>query len=322
MKGNRRMDYKKIIKDRERRMRILQCFRFIPDKQMIKLQYRIKTGRKLNLKSPKRFTEKLQWYKLYYRNPLMCQCVDKYDVREYVKSKGLKLILNECYGIYENVDEIDFQSLPKQFVIKDTLGGGGTSVIIVKNKDIFNLNSAKSKMQKWVEIPECYIDDGREWPYYSGRKHRIIIEKYIEADEHLGGLIEYKFFCFNGKVHYLYVLVDRELGRGVSLGIFDEKFNKLPYSRVDERPLLRTIEKPDNYQNMIDIAETLSADFPHARIDLFNQDNHICFGEITFFDGSGYMEFTPDAFDYEIGGKFILPQAFKDVSRDTLINLT
>ena len=126
------MDYKKIIKNRSIRLKILQIFSFIPDKTMIKLQYRVKTGNKLNLKKPQRFTEKLQWYKLYYKNPLMIQCVDKYEVRKYVKSKGLEDILIPCYGVYDSADNINWKKLPDKFVMKDTLGGGGVSVILVK----------------------------------------------------------------------------------------------------------------------------------------------------------------------------------------------
>ena len=129
------MDYKKIIKNRETREKILRVLSFIPDKQMLELQYRIKTGHKLNLKDPRRFTEKLQWYKLYYKDPLLIRCVDKYEVRSYVEEKGLGDILTKCYGVFEKAEDVDFDSLPQSFVIKDTLGSGGNSVIIVKDKD-------------------------------------------------------------------------------------------------------------------------------------------------------------------------------------------
>ena len=124
-------------------MKILNFLSFVPDKQMLKIQYRMKTGRKLNLKNPKRWTEKTQWYKLYYRNPLMIQCVDKYEVREYVKHCGLENILNSCYGVYDNVDDIDFTKLPSQFVIKDTLGGGSNSVVVVKDKSSIKIDELK-----------------------------------------------------------------------------------------------------------------------------------------------------------------------------------
>lgn len=137
------MDYKKIIKSRSLRLKLLRLLSFVPDKYMLKVQYRIKTGNNLNLKNPKRFTEKLQWYKLYYRDSLMIKCVDKYDVREYIRSKGLDKILIPCYGVYNSDDDINWNQLPNQFVMKDTLGGGGTSVIIVKDKNSADIDEIK-----------------------------------------------------------------------------------------------------------------------------------------------------------------------------------
>jgi hypothetical protein len=300
------MDYKKIIKSRETRLRILRTLDLIPDKTMIKMQYFIKTGRRLNLKNPQRYTEKLQWYKLYYRDPLMQQCADKYDVREYVRSKGLGYILNECYGVYERVEDIDFDSLPDQFVLKDTLGGGGNSIIICKDKATFDFENAKKQMQKWLSIDSNKKNEGREW-VYQGRKHRIIIEKYIESNLSEGGLVDYKFFCFNGEPKYLYVIADRILGQIAGIGIFNVNFELLSVIRTDERPLERNIEKPKNFDEMIDIVKIISKDFPHVRVDLYNQDGNIIFGENTFFDGSGYHKYEPDEFDYELGSYFKLP---------------
>ena len=173
------MDYKKILKSRSLRLKILQFLSFIPDVPMNKMQYKIKTGRKLNLKNPQRFTEKLQWYKLYYKNPLMIQCVDKYDVREYVKSKGLEDILIPCCGVFEDANEIKWDNLPNEFVIKDTLGGGGNSVIIVEDKDKADIENIKQTISTWTERKAHVKEAGREWPYYSGNNHRIIIEKCL-----------------------------------------------------------------------------------------------------------------------------------------------
>ena len=155
-------------------------------------------------------------------------------------------------------------------------------------------------MTEWVNT-KLKKSGGREWPYYSGKKHRIIIEKYIESDESKGGLIDYKFFCFNGKVEYIYVIADRKLGNGAGFGIFDKEFKLLPYRRCDEKKLERTIEKPKNFNDLIKYSETLSKNFLHARIDFYNQNNEIIFGEITFYNGSGYMSFEPDEFDFELG---------------------
>lgn len=273
---------------------------------MLKLQYRIKTGRKLNLKNPKRYTEKLQWYKLYYRDQDMVRCADKYDVRSYIEELGLSHILNECYGVYDTAEEIDFDKLPNQFVLKDTLGGGGNSVLIVRDKATMDIELVKTQLRKWVNEPHRAKSGGREWPYYSGKKHRIIVERYIESDENAGGLIDYKFFCFYGKVAFLYGIADRIFGQGSGLGIFDKDFCRLPY-QVKNKPLTRKIKKPDHYDDMLVCAKRLSEKFPHARVDLYNLAGKVIFGEITFYDASGYTIFDPDEFDFELGDKFILP---------------
>jgi hypothetical protein len=299
------MNYKKFIKSRNLRLKIMKLLNFLPDEMVVSLQYRIKTNRKLNLLVPKRYTEKLQWYKLYYKDPLMGECVDKYEVRNYVMKLGYANILIPLLGVYDSVEDINFDILPNSFVIKDTLGGGGNSVIIVKNKFEENYDKIKKHIKRWIKKSQGK-HPGREW-VYEGKKNRIVIEKYLVANESEGGLIDYKFFCFNGKVEYIYGIADRTLGQAVGLGIFDSNFNLLPYKRVDENPLTRTIKKPKNYELMVKCAEDLSKNFPHARIDLYNQNGEIYFGEITFFDGSGYMCFDPDEFDYIMGEKFLLP---------------
>ena len=299
------MDYKKIIKSRDLRRKILRLLSFVPDKIMLKMQYRAKTGRKLDLRNPKRFTEKLQWYKLYYKNPLLIQCVDKYDVREYVKSKGLEKILIPSYGVFESADEIDWDALPDQFVMKDTLGGGGTSVIIVKDKNNEERDELKRKISEWTAIKANVKSDGREWPYYSGKKHRIIIEKYIDSDSSKTGLIDYKFFCFNGKTEFLYVMGNRKVGEQVRVRLMDRSFKRIPVLRVGDADM-DEVSKPQNYHEMLLIAEKLAQDFPHVRVDLYNVEGKILFGELTFYNASGYMKYDPDDFDIEIGNKFIL----------------
>lgn len=300
------INYKKIIKSRSLRVKILRLLAFIPDKVMIKMQYRIKTGHRLDLKNPQRFTEKLQWYKLNYKNPDMIRCVDKYDVREYVKEKGLKDILIPCLGVYENEAEIQWESLPKSFVIKDTLGVGGASVIIVEDKNTIDFVALKKTLNEWTSINPHIRDGGREWPYYNGKKHRIIIEHFLESDKDKGGLVDYKFFCFNGIPTWMYIISDRELGQPSQFGIYDMNFIKQDVQRDDEKPQSRVFTRPNSFEKMKQISSVLSKDFPEARIDLYDVNGKIRFGEITFFDGSGYMTFTPDSFDYEMGKAFIL----------------
>ena len=301
------MDYKKIIKKRSTRQKVLKALSFIPDEPMVRLQYWIKTGRLLNLKNPKRYTEKLQWYKLNYKDPLMAKCVDKYDVREYVESLGLESILNDCYGVFNSAEEVDFEVLPNSFVLKDSLGGGGNSVIICKDKAKANLEDYRALMRIWVNKPRAKTG-GREWPYYSGKSHRIVVEKYLEQDD--GDLPDFKFFCFDGKVFCVYLMTNyRENHDNGILGFLDRDFNLLPVHRADFKPLTVQPQKPENYQQMVEYAEILSKAFPHVRVDFFNINGQIVFGELTFFMASGYFMFEPDSFDYEMGRCFKLPKA-------------
>lgn len=299
------MDYKQMIKSRKMRVRIMQALSFVPDPIMVKTQYRLKTGHRLNLKNPKRYTEKLQWYKLYYRDPLMAQCADKCEARKYVEQCGLCDILNEVYGVYDTPGEIDFEKLPNSFVLKDTLGGGGNAVILVRDKFKMDEAAVRKQMTGWVNEPEHKKHPGREW-VYDGRRHRIIAEKYIESSSEDGGLIDYKFFCFGGQAEFLYVVADREIGMQAGFGIFDADYQRLQVNRADEKPLTREVPKPENYEELKSMAERLAKPFPHARIDFYDVNGQIVFGEITFFDGSGYMMFEPDEFDFLLGEKFRL----------------
>ena len=429
------------------RKRILYWLNWIPDWIMIPLQYKIHTGRTLHLRNPKRFTEKLQLYKLKYRNPDMLRCTDKYEVRSYVDEKGMGDYLIPLIGVYNKAEEIDFDALPRQFVAKTTDGGGGNSVFICKDKEKIMEEDFFARMRKWMAEPKG-LHAGREWAYENNFPRRIVIEKLIgnermkdlpdykffcfdgkpmycqliqdratketidfydmewnhmpfyglnplcgpaaepatkplgfeqmteiaeklskdypfvrvdlynvegttffgeltfypasgyghftpdEWDERLGellnipceqligggkyliingetyqlyqgdDLVDYKFFCFNGKVHYVYGICDRKVGVSAQFGIYDREFNKLDVDRCDERHQEVALPKPQKYERMVEVAERLSEGFPHVRVDLYNVMGQIYFGELTFYDGSGYMKFSPDSFDFEMGEKF------------------
>lgn len=297
------MTYKDIFKSQSLRFSILNALRWVPDSIMLSLQYRIKMGFWPELNHPKRYTEKLQLYKMKYRNPIMQQCVDKYEVRKYVESKGLGHILNELYGVYDTPEEINFDALPDKFVIKSTSGGGGNNVIVVKDKATCDIAKIKETISLWLKDQAGQINAGREWAYTGISKTRIIIENYLE-DKNRSNLTDYKFFCFNGEPKFLYVVTDRKPGEYAFFGVYDIHFNKMQVYRCDERRAEYTVAKPKNYEEMIEAARTLSADFPHVRVDLYNVDGKIYFGELTFYDGSGYFHYDPDKFDYEVGSYF------------------
>lgn len=297
------MDYKKIFRNKKLRLSLLGLLKFVPDKLMIKLQYRVKTGRTLNLASPRRYTEKIQWYKLNYRNPLMPKCSDKYLVRDYVINKGYSHLLNELYGVYKCVDEIDFEALPDSFAIKHTNGSGEN--IFVNDKSKVDLEAIRTEIRRWLS--KEHINYGREWGY-DNVESKIVIEALLSRDDN-NDLPDYKFFCFNGRVEYLYTMVDyvddHDAGR---CSFFDRKFNKLPYHRSEYKEINRDIPKPSQFETMLQVAEDLSSDFPHVRVDFYNVNDQVIFGELTFYNASGYTVFSPDEFDFVMGEKFILPQ--------------
>lgn len=298
------MNYRDIIKSRDLRVKVLSYLNWVPDSIMLRLQYWLQTGRKLNLKNPKRFTEKLQLYKMKYRNPDMLRCTDKYEVRKYIEEKGFGEYLIPLIGVYNNVEEIDYVKLPNKFVAKTTDGGGGNQVLICKDKQTLSEETFKTRLRTWMSARKVKKQAGREWAYENNYPRRIIIEEFIGYENIKKDLCDYKFFCFNGKVEYIYGLSDRNLGQSVQLGVYNRKFEKLDVSRNDERPQDKPLSKPLNFDKMISLAEILSKDFPHVRVDLYNIAGNIYFGELTFYDGSGYMTFNPDSFDEEMGMKF------------------
>lgn len=294
--------YKKIIKNQSTRFAILKVLKFIPDRQMIKFQYRIKTGNKLDLRNPKRYTEKLQWYKLNYHTELIRQCADKYTVREYVLQKGYGWILNPLYTVFESPDDINFDGLPDAFAIKCSVGSGLNYFVTDKSKE--NLEKIKSMARRWFK-DDSYVY-GREW-CYKDAKPRILIERLIPRNNH-NDIPDYKFFCFGGRVFCLYTMIDytdnHEKGK---LGFFDRNFKQLPYFRQDFAPITEKIEPPASFNEMLHIAEVFARDFPHVRVDFYDVDGEILFGELTFYNASGYTKFIPDNFDYIMGEQFKLP---------------
>lgn len=299
--------YKKIFRSKSMRLKILKCLGFVPDRIMIPIQYRIKTGRKLNLSDPVRYTEKLQWYKLFYRTPLMTLCSDKYSVRKFVKKRGLENILNGLYAVYDSPDSIDFDLLPNSFAMKMTVGSGMNYFVTDKSKE--DIAKLKALVKEWFVADSSSY--GREWCYYN-IKPRIIFEELLPMDDR-NDLPDYKFFCFNGEPFCLYTMIDyTQNHKNGRLGFFDKDFKLLPYYRKDFKPIKKQIPKPENFDLMVKYARILSKGFPHVRVDFYNINGRIVFGELTFYNASGYTAFEPDKFDFIMGKKFILPEKVKE----------
>lgn len=276
------------------------------DKLFLKLKFRLMMGHKLNLKNPKTFNEKLQWLKLYNRKPEYTTMVDKYAVKEYVANTIGEEYIIPTLGVWDNVNEINWDSLPKQFVLKTTHGGGGCGVIICKDKTKFNIALAKEKLSKSLKS-DIFLNF-REWPYKNVPK-RIIAEQYM-SDESGIELKDYKFFCFNGKVQCFKVDFDRFISHKANY--YDKYAKLLPFGEECCLPdFNRTFEKPKNFSKMIEIVEILSKNIPFTRIDLYNCDGKIYFGEITFFPAAGMGKFVPEKWDNILGSYIDLSIANK-----------
>ncbi len=291
--------YKKIIRNKKLRFKILSVLRFIPDKTMIKLQYFIKTGRRLNLKDPKRYTEKIQWYKLNYRDPIMARCADKYLVREFVESRGLGHILNELYATFDNPEEISFDNLPNSFVLK--LSNGSGTNVLVKDKGKVDIEEIKKEFESFVAQANAFA--GREWVYNTDQKKTIVAEKLLCDTNQKNGIVDYKFLCFDGEPYCIAYDVDRFTDH--KRNIYDIEWNNLNVSS-DCECSNKEYDRPEKLDEMLDIARKLSKGFPAVRVDLYCVNSKIYFGEMTFFPWSGYVNFDPDEFDFKLGEKFVI----------------
>ena len=242
----------------------------ISDKTYLKIEYKSKTGKKLNLENPKTFNEKLQWLKLYDRKDIYTTMVDKYEAKKYVANIiGEKYII-PTLGIYENWEEIDFDKLPNQFVIKCTHDSGG--IVICKDKNNFDIKKAKKKICKSLKRNFFYC--GREWPY-KNVKPRIIIENYMENNESKE-LIDYKIMCFNGKPKMSFTCTER-YNKGLKVTFFDLDWNRLPFERHYPSSN-KKIEKPVNYNKMIEFSKILSNNIPFLRVDWYEINKKLYFG--------------------------------------------
>lgn len=255
-----------------------------------------------DLKHPKTFNEKLQWLKLHNRKPEFTTMVDKYAVKKYVADRIGEQYIIPTLGVWDSFDQIDFDSLPNQFVLKTTHGGGGLAVVICKDKKTFDKRRAKRILEKSLNS-DIYMKY-REWPYKDVPK-RIIAEKYM-VDESGTELKDYKFFCFNGEPKYMLLVSGRQAGKK-RFDYFDLNWNHLPVHDVGCPGAERLPAKPDNFEEMIFIAKKLSKGMTHVRVDLYNINSKIFFGELTFFDGSGLSVYDPREWDFKFGQFLKLP---------------
>lgn len=266
-----------------------------PDELYLKMLFPLRTGYKLNLKNPQTFNEKLQWLKLNNRKAEMVKMVDKVDAKEYVANIIGEEYIIPTLGVYNSVDEIDFNKLPNQFVLKCTHDSGG--IVICSDKSKLDIEAAKDKLRRGMKVNYYY--QNREWPYKQV-KPRIIAEQYM-VDESGYELKDYKFFCFDGEVKLLFIASDRgSKTEETKFDFFDTNFNHLPFTNGHPNST-KKIAKPQGFEEMKKIAALLSKGHPHLRVDLYDINGKIYFGELTFYHWSGMTPFEPIEWDYKLG---------------------
>ena len=272
-----------------------------PDKAFQKWDYKVHCGRRLSFRNPQTFCEKLQWLKYYYRNPAYTDLVDKYAVRDYVKEKIGEEYLVPLYGVYDRWDDIDFDKLPDRFVLKCTHDSG--SVVICKDKATFDFEKAKEKINFCLGRNQFYLS--REWPY-KNVEPRIIAEQYLEGDPEFG-LIDYKLFMFNGQFKFILVCSNRFMDGGMKQSFYDIDWRKMDVAQTEEISENREIEKPKDFQRMIECAEKLSVDMPFVRVDFIVSRDKLYFSELTYFESGGRKPYIPQEFELQCGEWITLP---------------
>lgn len=279
-----------------------EFFNWMDDKTYLKIAYRIKMGKQLNLDNPKTFSEKLQWLKLYNRKSEHTQLVDKYEVKQIVADIIGEEYIIPTLGVWEKFEDINFNELPNQFVLKCTHDSGG--LVICKDKSKLDIERARKKIKRCLN--HQYYWGVREWPY-KNVKRRIIAEKYIDPKPLVKDLPDYKWYCFNGEPIFCQVIQDRSTDEKIDF--FDTEWNHQPFIGLNPKAkhAVNMPNKPSKIETHIKIARQLSKDFPYARVDLYDVGEQIYFGEITLFPGSGFGSFTPDEWNEKLGDLINLP---------------
>lgn len=283
---------------------MVRMARLLPDKPYLSLKFYKEFGRLPSWKHPKTYSEKLQWLKLYDRRPEYTMMVDKYAVKDYVANKiGAEYVI-PTLGVWNAPEDIEWNKLPNQFVLKTTNGGGNEGVVICRDKDTFDKKNAIKRLNEsyHTDLYEVW----REWPYKDVPK-RVIAEKYIEPNHATNDLADYKFFCFDGEVKGLFVATERQNpNEEVKFDFFDADYNHLPFRQGHDHAKV-TPFKPKNFELMKQLAGQLSKGIPHVRVDLYDLGDIVLFGEMTFFHFSGLVKFEPEEWDYKLGEWLKLP---------------
>lgn len=280
-------------------------FNHLPDSIVVPLLWRGVFGQKLNLKNPTTFNEKLQWLKLYDQNPMHTLMADKCEAKKVIAELVGEEYVIPTLGVWDSFDEIDFSSLPNQFVLKTTHDSGG--VFICNDKNTFDVEKARKKLEP--RLKQSYYLRNREW-VYKDIKPRIIAEQFME-DASTGELRDYKFYCFDGIVKALLLATNRQSKTDeLRFDYFDREFHHMKLTNHWHPNAVVTPSKPVQFEKMVELAERISKGFPHLRIDFYEANGKIFVGEFTFYDMAGYLQIHPDEWETEWGNLINLKLAY------------
>ncbi|MBD7909417.1 glycosyl transferase [Sporosarcina sp. Sa3CUA8] len=263
---------------------------------MSKVYYYIKFKKVLNLKNPSTFNEKIQWLKLrnFPYNQLVIDCTDKYEVRDYVENHGGKKYLNKLIGVWDSWEDVNWEELPNKFALKCTHGCGYN--IIANDKSILNKQEVEKNIKKWMS---------EDFSLFNAEQHYTSIKPRIICEEHLGeDIIDYKFFCYNGKPLFFYMAQGFGHGKNERMAFYNLDGSKAPFKRKDYKEFSDEVKQPENLDEMIKISENLSKEFPFVRVDFFEVNKEVIFSEMTFTPGGGLMTIEPNEYD-QIWGEWL-----------------
>lgn len=274
---------------------------FLSDKDYIRCSYRLWLHKRLNLKNPQSFTEKLQWLKIHDHNPLYTILVDKFEVKKWVADRIGERYVIPTIGVWDSLEDINWDLLPEQFVLKTTFGGGSDGVFICKDKSSINFEDVSNELR--VSMKTDPYRRLREWPYKNVPR-RLIAERYLE--DNTGDLTDYKFYCFSGYPKVLLIATNRYTSH--NFDFFDMDFNRLSMvsARGNNNSTL-IVDKPLCFEEMKEIACNLSRGLPHVRVDLYCCNDHVYFGEMTLYDSSGLDDFNSEEWNMRFGSWLVLP---------------
>lgn len=269
---------------------------WLSDKQYLKIKYRLRMGKRLDLQHPKTLNEKLQWLKLHNRRPEYTMMVDKYAVRSYIAEQLGEEYLIPLLGVWDHPEDICFDELPNRFVLKCN-HNSGLGMCICRDKSRLNIPQVRRGLEQGLK--QDYYLTGREWPYKNVPR-KILAEQYM-TDETDDELKDYKFFCFNGIPKVILVCSDRFSQTGLKEDFFDVDWHHLPVKRPQHPNSSKAIDRPSLLDKMLQFAQILAKDIPFVRIDFYCIKKKVYFGEITFYPASGFERFEPDEWDYNFG---------------------